>query len=124
MRIYSFLIIFPLAACGSPDQPADTAAFARNERQPQADDGRIPCARGQAPLQPTCNVEQAQGEAGPILTLRHPDGGFRRLQVTQDGRGVVVADGAEPATVAVIGPGEIEVTVAGDRYRLPATVRR
>lgn len=120
-------VLAALAACSSADQPANTSAVARVEAQQQADaedDGRILCARGQAPMQRTCTVEQVQGENGLVLTLRHPDGGFRRLAVTSDGRGVVAADGAEAAKVAVIGPGDIEVTVAGDRYRLPATVKR
>ena len=59
-----------------------------------------------------------------VLTIRHPDGGFRRLRITADGRGVIAADGAEPARVSVIGPADIEVAVGGDRYRLPATVKR
>ena len=88
------------------------------------DDGRVLCARGQAMLQRSCTVEQMQGEDGLLLTLRHPGGGFRRLRVTGDGRGVVAADGAEPAKVAVVGPGDIEVTVGEDRYRLPATIKR
>ena len=37
-----------------------------------------------------------------------------------DGRGLVSADGSEPAKVTVVGDGLIEVAVAGDRYRLPA----
>ena len=113
-----------LAACSSPDQPANTTALAQVDATRQVEDGRIVCARGGAPLQRDCTVEQAQSAGGLVLTLRHPDGGFRRLSVTQDGRGVIAADGAEPARVAVIGPGVIEVTVAGDRYRLPATVQR
>jgi hypothetical protein len=57
-----------------------------------------------------------------VLTLHNPDGGFHRLLVTKDGRGVVAADGAEPAIVRVVGEREIEVAIGGDRYRLPATV--
>ena len=36
---------------------------------------------------------------------------------------VIAADGAEKATVTITGPGEIEVAIGGDRYRLPATVK-
>jgi hypothetical protein len=36
---------------------------------------------------------------------------------------VVAADGAEPATVRIVEDGMIEVTVAQDRYRLPATLK-
>ena len=50
-------------------------------------------------------------------------GGFRRLQVATDGRGVIAADGADVASVKVVSPGSIEVAVGDDRYRLPATVK-
>ena len=69
-----------------------------------------------------CVVERTTGPDGLSLTIRHPDGGFRRLLVTQDGRGVIAADGAEPAVVTVEGQG-ILVTIGGDAYRLPATVK-
>ena len=59
-----------------------------------------------------------------LLTVRHPDGGFRRLQVVKDGRGLIAADGADVATVTPLGPREVEVLLSGDRYRLPATVKQ
>jgi hypothetical protein len=60
---------------------------------------------------------------GLSLTVRAPNGGFRRLLVTKDGRGVIAADGAVPARVCPVSANRIEVAIAGDRYRLPATVR-
>lgn len=41
----------------------------------------------------------------------------------KDGQGVAVADGAEPAEVWMNGTGEIEVSLGGDRYRLPAKAK-
>ena len=119
------ILILALAASGSPDQPANTAVLAHLKAQQTdaEDDGRVPCARGGGELQHTCTVEQARDADGLILTVRHPDGGFRRLRVTGHGRAVIAADGAEAAKVTVIGPAGIEVAVAGDRYRLPATVK-
>ncbi len=114
------LLSLPLAACGRGASSADVEAKQKAET---AGDRQIPCARGKAALAPTCTVEQALGKDGLILTVRHADGAFRRLLVTQDGRGVVAADGAEVATVAVVGRDGIEVALGGDRYRLPATVR-
>ena len=70
-----------------------------------------------------CAVERITGAEGLVLTLRAPSGGFRRLLVTRDGRGVVAADGAEPAQVTPLAPDRIEVAIGPDRYRLPATVR-
>lgn len=69
-----------------------------------------------------CDREMIKGANGPLLVLRNPSGGFRRLQVTTDGRGVIAADGAEPAIVTTIGTHMIEVSISEDRYRLPAIV--
>ncbi|MDV3456387.1 hypothetical protein RZN05_05280 [Sphingomonas sp. HF-S4] len=86
---------------------------------------KIPCAApGTVDLAPLCTLDREETPNGVILTLRHPDGAFHRLQVTQDGRGVIAADGAEPAKVTPIGPDSIEVALGGARYRLPATVRQ
>ncbi|WP_314374919.1 hypothetical protein [Sphingomonas paucimobilis] len=83
----------------------------------------IECALGgHASFRRDCTVEQSAAGEAVVLTVRHPDGGFRRLQVTQDGRGVAAADGALPAVVSVEGEKQIGVAVGTDRYRLPATV--
>lgn len=85
---------------------------------------RIECRIGAATsFDRACAVERTSGPDGLVLTIRHPDGGFRRLLVTKDGRGVVAADGAEPATVTVEGGDGILVSIGGDNYRLPATVK-
>lgn len=114
-----------LAACGEPR--TDQAVLAKVEAEQRAArdaKGEIVCAReGSSDFARTCTVDRVDSEAGLMLTLRHPDGAFRRLLVTKDGRGVVAADGAVKAVVKVIGTGEIEVTIGGDRYRLPATVK-
>jgi hypothetical protein len=90
-----------------------------------APDDRIACAtEGATEFETVCTVEREAGPAGTILTLRRPDGSFRRLRVTTDGRGVVAADGAERATVTILGADRIEVALGGDRYRLPAHLRR
>jgi hypothetical protein len=116
-----------LAACSDPaTQTADTNVLAQVEaEQAKAaeDDGNILCARGQGALQRSCTVEQAQSDRGLILTLRHADGGFHRLLVTKDGRGVVAADGAEPARVTIPDAGSIDVAIGDGRYRLPATIK-
>lgn len=84
----------------------------------------IECAvDGKPEFSNACAIDRAPRGDGPTLTIRHPDGGFRRLLVTRDGRGVIAADGAEPARVSIDGDSRIEVSVGGDRYRLPATVK-
>ncbi|WP_242095636.1 MULTISPECIES: hypothetical protein [unclassified Sphingomonas] len=126
MRISSALALaLSLAACGTATRPDNRALAAAeaNQQTEAADDGRIACAHGDAAMAHTCTVDQLQGDHGLELTVRNADGGFHRLLVTRDGRGVIAADGAEPAKVTVRGPAEIEVAIGADRYRLPATVK-
>jgi len=115
MRIFSALFLFgALAACH------------RNAAPPPTDAGdKIDCAVGaNAQLAHVCSVERTASSQGDlILILHHPDGGFRQLLVTRDGRGVVAADGASLATVTPLDNHEIEVVVEQDRYHLPATVK-
>lgn len=116
-----------LAACRDPATPtADTNVLAQVEaeqaRAAEAD-GNVLCAHGRGALKRTCTVEQTHGEDGLILTLRHADGGFHRLLVTSDGRGVMAADGAEPARVTIPDAQSIDVAIGDDRYRLPATIK-
>lgn len=112
MRTSSIGLALLLAGCGaSPPEAAPAGA------------DRIACRTGgAADYADVCTIERTRDADGTILTLRHPDGGFRRLRVATDGRGVIAADGAEPAVVT---PGDrlIEVTLGGDAYRLPATVK-
>ena len=76
-----------------------------------------------APFDRVCTIEDGESDAGRTLVVRKPDGGFRRLLVARDGRGVVAADGAERAQVTIIADDRIEVAIGGDTFRLPATVR-
>ena len=111
------LLTLPLAACDK-GAPAGRGAGSGNGG------ATMPCAlAGSEAFKPDCTVERSTGPDGIVLTLHHPDGGFRRLQVATDGRGVIAADGADVASVKVVSPGSIEVAVGEDRYRLPATVK-
>lgn len=106
--------ILLLAACGG----------AAEEKSATLDsDGKIDCRVG-ADTQFTrfCGLERAKTEQGTLITVRKPDGGFRRLLTTRDGRGVVAADGAEQAEVTIVGENLIEVAIAGDSFRLPARI--
>jgi hypothetical protein len=118
-----------LAACSAEPEPDAAAVDPLVEAEAAArvrlaESGMVYCAvSGETEFRPACQVEQTESDAGLILTLRHPDGGFRRLLVARDGRGLVAADGAEPALVSPVSDREVEVAIAFDRYRLPATVR-
>ena len=112
-RISSAGALLLLAACSQ----------AATEEAATADaDDMIECAvGGAAAFERRCAVERAQAEGAPILVVRHPDGGFRRLEVMSDGSGIATADGAQPAAVTRR-DGGVEVAVGTDRYRLPATM--
>ena len=91
---------------------------------PAHHDGKIDCAIGAAAkLETVCDIDREETADGLSLTIHHRDGGFRRLLITSDGRGVVAADGASVASVIPLGDHEIEVVIENDRYHLPATVR-
>jgi hypothetical protein len=125
MRIFSALALLTLAACS--DKPESATSLAEAETQAarsSAEDGRISCATtGDDRFAADCEIEQEAGPEGTILTIRHPDGGFRRLEITKDGRGVIAADGAETAIVKPVSNGLIEVQLGDARYRLPATIK-
>ncbi len=111
----SVALVLLLSACGG----------AAEEKSATLDnDGKVDCRVG-ADTQFTrfCSMERTKTEQGTLITVRKPDGGFRRLMTTRDGRGVVAADGAEQAQVTIIDDDRIEVSIGGDTFRLPATVR-
>jgi hypothetical protein len=130
MNIRVAALLLPLAGCGAPastPQARDAdAADAAPTSAPvaEADDGKVECTTGGAPFERACSIERSDSPRGRLLTLRRPDGGFRRLLITKDGRGVVAADGAEAARVTILAPDRIEVAIGGDRYRLPAAIRQ
>jgi hypothetical protein len=110
-----------VAGCNtSPDNGKLAEAEARGSKE-AALDGRIDCAlEGAKAFDRDCTITEMTGADGAVLVVGKADVGYRRLQIATDGRGVVSADGAEPAKVTIIGDGMIEVAVGGDRYRLPA----
>ncbi len=117
----ALLALVALAGCNRTSDNGDLAeAEARGSRE-AAENGRIECALEGAKLfDRTCTVEEMSGEGGAVLVVGRSNVGYRRLQITTDGRGVVSADGAEPAKVSIIGNNVIEVAIGNDRYRLPA----
>lgn len=120
---FAALILLPLAlaACQKGGGGNDTGTAATTAA---AGGAAVPCAlHGTGTFEVSCPVERIASANELVLVVHHPDGGFRRLLVTTDGRGVVTADGSEAALVSVVDPSTIEVAVGDDRYRLPATVQ-
>jgi hypothetical protein len=109
-----------LAACQAREEPEQAGAQAG--AQP-ADDNIIECALdGASEFKRVCEVEKGEADGGKVLTVRHPDGGFRRFDVLTDGHGLAAADGADEAKLTVEGD-KLAVTVDNDRYRFPVTLK-
>jgi predicted small lipoprotein YifL len=115
----ALMVLATLAGCGEPaPSSSPNQAGVAAEAEP-VDDGKADCAlAGSHDWVHECPVERA----GKMLTLRHPDGGFRRFHVLDDGRGLEAADGAEAAKLTILDDKRIEVVAGGDRYRLPAQI--
>jgi hypothetical protein len=123
-RLFPVLALGLLAACSSEPDNAVLADVEAGQVREAAEAGRVRCAlAGAEVFRLDCTMERIAGAEGETLVLGRPDAGYRRFRVTTDGRGVVAADGAEPARVSIVEDGVIEVAVGGDRYRLPATMR-
>ena len=80
----------------------------------------IACALGgSSTFKPDCTAERSSAGGKQFIVLHNPDGGFHRLEVVEDGRGVIAADGAHEIASALAG-NSLEVAIDGDRYRLSA----
>jgi len=111
----AFGAIAGLAACA----PSEPNALTGGEET------RSTCGLGdETECTEQCDAERVQNGERRELVMRHPDGGFRRFEIVSDGRGLVAADGSEEAVVTPLTDGRIQLSVGGDRYRLPATVKR
>jgi hypothetical protein len=108
-----------LAACGEQSSlPSQDKVQAVQGAAP-VDDGKAECAlNGSGDWARDCRVERV----GKMLTIRHPDGGFRRFRVLEDGRGLESADGAEAAKLTILDDRRIEVVSGEDRYQLSARI--
>lgn len=127
MRILPAIAVLGLASCGGGE--GNGAAGASGDREEAAastaaigEDGTIECAIAGRSFTRGCTLEQREGPRGLTLTIRNAEGGFRRLLLPRDGSGAAAADGAEQARVTVIADGRAEVSIGGDRYRLPAEI--
>lgn len=111
---FALIALLAVSACGRGVEAQNATAES---------DGRIDCRiGGDTQFIRACSVERTRGADGILLTVTKPDGGFRRLMQTRDGRGVIAADGAEQAEIRIAGDNLIEVTIAGDSFRLPARI--
>ena len=116
MRTSSAALLLALAACAEGEQEQARAAEQRAvEVAP-----KFFCAQGDAELVAQCTAERTRTAEGWAITVRHPDGHFRRLLVSGDGAQVTAADGADPVTATRTGD-QMDIVIGDDRYRLPTT---
>jgi hypothetical protein len=112
MRTFSVALTLILVGCGT--EPA----VENKVTQAKADD-QIECALGgTGDFTRNCAIERGEGTN---LTLRHEDGGFRRLTLEADGT-IDTADGADVLTLQPLSDGRTEIRIGDDSYRLPATL--
>ena len=67
----------------------------------------------------TCTIDKI---GGGLFMLRHPDGGFQRITLADDGT-IDAADGSARPSGRPMADGRFELELDGKRYRLPADLR-
>ncbi len=114
-----------LISCGKKEQDDRKMIKAEKQAAVQAeDDGKIECAlAGATKFMRICTTERVAGPDGQILSIRHPDGGFRRFKILTDGRGLTPAEGADATKISILDSGMIELSSGDDLYHLPAQVK-
>lgn len=122
MRIFSAVFaVIALAACSKDPQAGDGAAA---EQPPAAVLGgvpvrSVPCAvNGVTRYAQECAVESVSEDGRTVLIVRHPDGGFRRLEEIDGGKSYRSADGADTAVVT-IDKDKLAVAIDEDHYLFP-----
>lgn len=81
----------------------------------------IACGIGGASFAQGCRLERIGVGKSALFVAHHPDGGFRRLLLSADGKGLAPADGADEAS-SVVHKDAIELRVGQDRYLIPLSL--
>ena len=104
-----------LAACSREEPGAMTNGAAASP--PDEPDRRIQCRlRDMEPADQYCSVTERRTSLGPVLVLRRPDGGFRRLLWVGGDLTYVAADGAEQPQILHLRHGITLIQIGGDVY--------
>ncbi|MBB3032743.1 hypothetical protein [Alteriqipengyuania lutimaris] len=113
-----------LVAGTNSDRPDASASLADDPSGDAAggdDRYSIACAlNGAGSFADTCTVEPRTVDGEEWLAVFHPNGGFRLFAVLADGSGLAAVAGAEKVDQMLSGD-TLEISIAGNRYRFPAT---
>jgi hypothetical protein len=77
----------------------------------------IACGPLGKPADVTCRLDVVDDKGNLQLTLRQPEGGFRKLLWPKGGT-LTASDGAEPLTTAPLAGGGVEARIGGWAYRI------
>lgn len=121
LRTFSAALCLLIAACGGSTEDSSVTRAANGGTAKNHDESRqIDCAvDGTNRFVRACTIDKI-GEA--LFMLRHPDGGFQRITLADDGT-IDVADGSARPSGRSLGDGRFELEIDGKRYRLPADLR-
>lgn len=115
MRNGALPILLLLAACskGGGEGAAGSPGLSGS-------DTAVPCAlAGAKEFANDCRQEVTRRDGEEIWVVRHPDGGFRRFVIIDNGTRIATADGVQEVEAHRVGA-MLEVRVDEDRYRFPA----
>lgn len=108
LRGAAAMLALALAACGQGDSAEAPAGEV------------VLCSLdGAKDFKPHCQLERSVIDGAQVFIVRHPDGAFRRMQVSADGQNLLAADGADETQSALKGD-RYEVILGPDRYVIPA----
>ncbi|QPD00148.1 hypothetical protein [Qipengyuania soli] len=83
----------------------------------------VECALGNAAdFEPGCRLVEVADKGATYFIVRHPDGGFRRLELAETASGFVAGDGAA-ASMSTREGDYVILSVGGDRYRWKETAQ-
>ncbi len=113
-----------LWGCNRDPDPDHQDNITQNAEAPAVIDKKIDCAlAGEKEFLHNCETEKALLNGAQILTIHHPDGGFRRFTILTNGHGLAPTDGFDKTKIIILDDGHIELLSGNDRYHLPAEIK-
>ncbi len=115
------LPVILLAACSakSGDGQASPSGEASAPASASTAPATVSCAlNGTREFKDECQLERSAGEGRSYIVLRHPDGGFRRIEELEAGKRYKSLDGADEVVVEA-NEADLELTIGDDHYLFP-----